>query len=99
GFAESGVDEDFHRGEGDHEKYQGDITHKPNACLGSVAKGPFYAVPMYPGDIGTNGGLLCDENARVLTDDGRPISGLYAAGNCTASVMGRKYLGAGATIG
>ncbi|GAC70371.1 FAD-binding protein [Gordonia soli] len=99
GFAATGVDVDFHRGEGDHERYQGDPTHTPNACLGSVEKPPFYAVPMYPGDIGTNGGVLSDEFGRVLTEDGRPIAGLYAAGNCTASVMGRKYLGAGATIG
>ncbi|MBD0021724.1 FAD-binding protein [Gordonia pseudamarae] len=99
GFAHTGVDEDFHRGEGDHERYQGDATHRPNACLGAIAKAPFYAVAMYPGDIGTNGGLLCDEAGRVLNTDGNVISGLYAAGNCTASVMGRKYLGAGATIG
>jgi 3-oxosteroid 1-dehydrogenase len=98
-LAETGVDADFHRGEGDHEKYQGDPSHTPNPCLGPVAKAPFYAVAMYPGDIGTNGGLLCDEHGRVLTESGAPISGLYAAGNITASVMGRKYLGAGATIG
>lgn len=98
-FTVSGVDEDFHRGEGDHEKYQGDPSHTPNPCLGPVAKPPFYAVPMYPGDIGTNGGVLCDEHGRVLSEGGDPITGLYAAGNSTASVMGRKYLGAGATIG
>lgn len=98
GFAETGVDEDFHRGEGDHEKYYGDITHTPNPCLGPVAKPPFYAVALYPGDIGTSGGLLTDECARVLDTDGDPIEGLYATGNCTASVMGRKYLGAGASI-
>ncbi|MEU6352476.1 FAD-binding protein [Streptomyces sp. NPDC047072] len=98
GFAATGVDEDFHRGEGDHEKYYGDITHTPNPCLGPVAKPPFYAVALYPGDIGTSGGLLCDESARVLGTDGTPIQGLYATGNCTASVMGRKYLGAGASI-
>jgi 3-oxosteroid 1-dehydrogenase len=97
-FAETGVDEDFHRGEGDHERFYGDITHKPNACLGPVAKPPFYAVALYPGDIGTSGGLLCDEFARVLDTEGEPIGGLYATGNCTASVMGRKYLGAGASI-
>lgn len=99
GFAETGVDEDFRRGQGAHERYQGDVTHKPNPCLGPIAKAPFYAVQMYPGDIGTNGGLLCDENGQVVNRDGDPIPGLYAAGNCTASVMGRKYLGAGATIG
>ncbi|MFD4369404.1 FAD-binding protein [Rhodococcus sp. NPDC058521] len=98
-LAENGVDEDYFRGEGDHEKYQGDASHRPNACMGSIVKAPFYAVPMYPGDIGTNGGLLCDEYARVLDHSRAPIAGLYAAGNCAASVMGRKYLGAGATIG
>ncbi|WP_405539163.1 FAD-dependent oxidoreductase [Streptomyces sp. NBC_00075] len=97
-FAAAGADEDFHRGEGDHEKYYGDITHEPNPCLGPVSKPPFYAVALYPGDIGTSGGLLCDEFARVLDTDGTPIDGLYATGNCTASVMGRKYLGAGASI-
>ncbi|MCI3273652.1 FAD-binding protein [Streptomyces cylindrosporus] len=97
-FAETGVDEDFHRGEGDHEKYYGDVTHSPNPCLGLVSKSPYYAVALYPGDIGTSGGILCDEFARVLDTEGAPIAGLYATGNCTASVMGRKYLGAGASI-
>ncbi|MFK4100324.1 FAD-dependent oxidoreductase [Streptomyces sp. NPDC019531] len=97
-FAEAGVDEDFHRGEGHHEQYYGDITHRPNPCLGPVAEPPYHAVALYPGDIGTSGGLLCDEHARVLDTEGEPIEGLYATGNCTASVMGRKYLGAGASI-
>ena len=97
-FAAAGVDEDFHRGEGDHERFYGDVTHRPNACLGPIDKAPFYAVALYPGDIGTSGGLLCDENSRVLNTDGRPIEGLYATGNSTASVMGRKYPGAGASI-
>ncbi|WP_433761333.1 FAD-binding protein [Nocardia sp. CA-135398] len=97
-FAENGVDADFHRGEGDHERFYGDRTHQPNPSLGPIEKGPFYAAALYPGDIGTSGGLLCDEFSRVLNADGEPISGLYATGNCTASVMGRKYLGAGASI-
>lgn len=97
-FAVKGVDEDFHRGEGDHERFYGDITHKPNACVGPIQKAPFYAVALYPGDIGTSGGLLCDEYARVLDTNRQPIDGLYATGNSTASVMGRKYPGAGASI-
>src|SRR5207249_11960744 len=76
-----------------------DITHTPNACLGPIDKPPFYAVALYPGDVGTSGGLLCDEHSRVLDGHGQPIPGLYATGNCTASVMGRAYLGAGASIG
>jgi 3-oxosteroid 1-dehydrogenase len=66
--------------------------------MGTLAKSPFYAVAMHPGDIGTNGGLLTDEHARVLRAGGIPIDGLFATGNCTASVMGRMYPGAGATI-
>jgi 3-oxosteroid 1-dehydrogenase len=97
-LAAAGVDEDFHRGEGDHERFYGDVTHEPNACLGPIDKAPFYAVALYPGDIGTSGGLLCDENSRVLDKVGRPIEGLYATGNSTASVMGRKYPGPGASI-
>jgi 3-oxosteroid 1-dehydrogenase len=99
GFARAGVDPDFHRGEGAHEKYQGDITNKPNACLGAIEKPPFYAVALYPGDVGTSGGLLCDEHSRVMSTGGDVIPGLYATGNCTASVMGRCYPGAGASIG
>jgi 3-oxosteroid 1-dehydrogenase len=56
-------------------------------------------VQIYPGDLGTKGGLVTDEHSRVLKEDGRPIPGLYAAGNSSASVMGRTYPGAGGTIG
>ncbi len=72
---------------------------KPNCSLGPVETGPFYAVQIYPGDLGTKGGLVTDEHSRVLKEDGRPIPGLYAAGNSSASVMGRTYPGAGGTIG
>lgn len=51
------------------------------------------------GDLGTKGGILTDENARVLREDGSPIDGLYAAGNCSASVMGHTYPGPGSTLG
>ncbi|WP_405847540.1 FAD-binding protein [Streptomyces sp. NBC_01518] len=97
-LAARGVDEDFHRGEGDHEQFYGDPTHAPNPYPGPVSKPPFYAVALYPGDIGTSGGLLCDELDRVLDTEGNPVDGLYATGKCTASVMGRKNLGAGASI-
>jgi succinate dehydrogenase/fumarate reductase flavoprotein subunit len=97
--ARDGIDAEFHRGEGAHERYQGDTTHKPNASVGPVDKPPYYAVEIYPGDVGTSGGMLCDEFSRVLDTDHRPIPGLYATGNCTASVMGRTYPGAGASIG
>ncbi len=98
-FASTGVDLDFHRGMGGHERFQGDFTHKPNPSLGPIDKAPYYAVALYPGDVGTSGGVLTDEFARVLDTSHEPIPGLYAAGNCTASVMGRSYPGAGASIG
>ena len=97
--ARNGIDPDFHRGEGAHEAYQGDVTHAPNASVGPVDAPPYYAVALYPGDVGTSGGMLCDEVSRVLDTSHQPIPGLYATGNCTASVMGRTYPGAGASIG
>ncbi len=99
GFAKTGVDEDFGRGDDDHDRMYGDHEVGPNPCLGAVEKPPFYGARLYPGDIGTKGGLVIDDDARVLRDDGSPINGLYAAGNCTASIMGDKYPGAGCTIG
>ncbi|KAJ9637541.1 uncharacterized protein PV06_09489 [Exophiala oligosperma] len=99
GFALKGVDEDFNRGKNAYDNFFGDPYHKPNPNLGTIAKSPFYALRIYPGDLGTKGGLLTDEFARVLREDGNPIPGLYAAGNTTASVMGRRYAGPGATLG
>jgi 3-oxosteroid 1-dehydrogenase len=99
GFCETGVDEDYGRGSRAFDRCHGDPTIKPNPNLGPIEEGPFYAVRMYPGDVGTAGGLVTDEYARVLKDDGSQIPGLYATGNCTASVVGRCYPGAGSSIG
>lgn len=98
GFAETGEDLDFHRGETKHDQYYGDPTLK-NPNLDAIDKGPFYALKIYPGDIGTKGGVVIDTHARVLKEDGTPIEGLYACGNCSAAVMGESYPGPGATIG
>lgn len=98
-LAARGVDEDFHKGEGDHERWYGDTSVQPNPCLGPIDKPPYYALALYPGDVGTSGGLICDEHSRVLDGEGNAIPGLYASGNSTASVMGRTYPGAGASIG
>jgi 3-oxosteroid 1-dehydrogenase len=97
-FARRGVDEDFGRGRTAYDNYYGDPRVKPNPNLGPLEKGPFTAVQLVPGDLGTKGGLLTDADARVLDTDGQPIAGLYAAGNTTASVMGRTYPGPGSTI-
>ncbi|NVB43090.1 FAD-binding protein [Pseudenhygromyxa sp. WMMC2535] len=99
GFAASGVDADFGRGRTVYDNYYGDPSVAPNPNLGTIEKGPFMAIKLVPGDLGTKGGLLTDEHARVLDTKGAVIKGLYAAGNTTASVMGRTYPGAGSTIG
>ena len=98
GFARSGRDEDFQRGESAYDRYYGDPT-LPNPCLNEVVRAPFYAAKLVPGDLGTKGGLTTDEHARVLREDGSVIEGLYATGNTSASVMGNSYAGPGATIG
>lgn len=99
GFARSGVDEDFGRGKSAYDQFLGDPSTKPNPNLGAIEQAPFYAVRLYPGDVGTAGGLVTDERARVLREDGSPISGLYAAGNIAAPVVGRSYPGSGTSIG
>jgi 3-oxosteroid 1-dehydrogenase len=99
GFAATGVDEDFHRGDSAYDKYYGDPTVKPNPCLAGLVQGPFYAAKIVPGDLGTKGGLVTDVNGRVLREDGTTIENLYAAGNTSAPVMGHTYAGPGATIG
>ena len=98
GFADTGIDVDFHRGSNAYDKFYSDPRTRPNPNLGRIERSPFWAVPIVPGDLGTKGGLLTDEHARVLRANGDVIRGLYAAGNTTASVMGRSYPGPGATL-
>jgi 3-oxosteroid 1-dehydrogenase len=98
-MAQSGVDEDFGRGASHHNQLMGDPNNRPNPSLGLIEKGPFHAVKIWPLDVGTSGGLVTDEFARVVRVDGSPIEGLYAAGNITAPVVGPTYPGAGASIG
>jgi 3-oxosteroid 1-dehydrogenase len=99
GYARSGVDLDFHRGDTVFDRYYGDATVTPNPCLAPIEKPPFYGIEAYPGELGTKGGLQTDAHARVLREDGSVIPGLYAIGNCSASVMGRTYPGPGSTLG
>jgi 3-oxosteroid 1-dehydrogenase len=99
GFVAQNRDDDFHRGERAYDRWLGDWLHKPSASLGSIAEPPFYAVPVLPGDVGTYGGVVTDEHARVLREDGSVIEGLYATGVSTASVMGTSYPGAGSSVG
>jgi 3-oxosteroid 1-dehydrogenase len=99
GFAESGVDGEFHRGDSAYDRYYGDPRNRPNPNLAPLRRAPFYAVRIVPGDLGTKGGLRTDTAGRVLREDGSVIDGLYAAGNASAPVMGRTYAGPGATLG
>ncbi|MDT5113029.1 MAG: 3-oxosteroid 1-dehydrogenase [Mycobacterium sp.] len=99
GFARSGVDEDFKRGQSAYDRYYGDPTNKPNPNLGELSHAPYYAAKMVPGDLGTKGGVRTDVNGRALRDDDSIIAGLYAAGNVSSPVMGHTYPGPGGTIG
>ncbi|MGO1591916.1 MAG: FAD-binding protein [Ancrocorticia sp.] len=98
GFARSGRDQDFNKGDSAYDRYYGDPTVRPNPCLGPLEKGPFTAYKMVAGDLGTKGGVVTDTDARVLREDGSVIEGLYASGNNTATVMGHTYPGPGSTI-
>jgi 3-oxosteroid 1-dehydrogenase len=98
-FVAQNRDDDFHRGERAYDRWLGDPFNKPSETLGSITDAPFYAVPIHPGDVGTYGGVVTDEHARVLREDGSVIPGLYATGVSTASVMGRAYPGAGSSVG
>lgn len=99
GFCRAGVDADFGRGNSAYDRYYGDPLVRPNPNLGPIEKGPFTALQIVAGDLGTKGGAVTDEHARVLRPDGTVIEGLYASGNNTASVMGRTYPGPGSTLG
>lgn len=97
-FAATGVDDDFGRGSAPYDRYYGDQSVQPNPNLAPIDEAPFYALKVYPGDIGTKGGLATDEAAHVLDTQGQVIPGLYAIGNNAASVMGPSYPGAGSTL-
>jgi 3-oxosteroid 1-dehydrogenase len=98
-MCETGVDEDFGKGSSAYNRYYGDPTQVLNPCMGTVAKPPFWAAPLQVGDVGTCGGAVTDEYARVKRPDGSVIEGLYATGNCASPIAGPHYIGAGHSIG
>lgn len=99
-LARAGKDSDFGRGDSLYDRYYSDPKVTPNPCLAPLTTPPFYAIAVYPGDLGTKGGLTTSTDAQVLSaSDASPIPGLYAVGNCSASMMGHTYPGAGGTIG
>ncbi|WP_399679191.1 FAD-dependent oxidoreductase [Xenophilus sp.] len=97
--AATGVDTKFAKGSTAYNRYQGDSLVQPNPCMAPIRKGPFYAIRLAVGEIGTFAGLSTDASCQVLTRDGRPVRGLYAVGNDAASIMGGNYPGAGITLG
>lgn len=97
-FARQGKDKDFQRGDAAYDRYYGDPEVKPNPCLGPILKPPFHALQIQAGDFGTQGGLVINENAQVLTPQGEVIEGLYACGNCTRATL-PCYPGPGSTLG
>ena len=94
-----GEDPAFGRGRTSFNRYLADPAHQPNPCVAPVQTGPFYAVKVIMGDLGTFDGVRTAVTGDVLRRDGSPIAGLYAVGNDRASVMGGNYPGAGITHG
>lgn len=99
GFAASGDDTEFGRGKNRFDQFFGKPDVGPNPCMGPINQAPYYAVQIDLGDLGSKGGLKTDANGRVLAEDGDPVPGLYAAGNCAGSPFGNCYPGAGGTLG
>jgi succinate dehydrogenase/fumarate reductase flavoprotein subunit len=97
--ARNGEDPAFGKGSKAYNRYQGDAQNLPNPCVRPLETGPFYAIKLVIGDIGTFAGLATDAQTRVLDGNKKPIKGLYAVGNDAASIMGGNYPGAGITLG
>ncbi|WP_051956041.1 FAD-dependent oxidoreductase [Beijerinckia mobilis] len=97
--ARRGEDPAFGRGSTPFNRYGGDARNKPNPCVASIEKGPFYAVKVVPGSFGTFAGLKTDASARVLNESGKTIPGLYAVGTDMANVMGGYYPAGGINLG
>ncbi len=99
-YAQTGRDPEFGRGSTVYQNHNGDASAGgANPNLGRIATAPFYALRLYPSDIGTSSGLVTDEVARVLDAGNQPIAGLYACGNDMQSIMGGTYPGPGITLG
>lgn len=96
---ETGEDPEFGRGTTGYNRYLGDPDNKPNPCVKPIEAGPFYAIRVVVGDLGSFAGHRTDARARVLNTDGEPIPGLYAVGNDAASILGGNYSGGGITLG
>ena len=97
--ASQGKDPEFGRGSNAYQRHLGDVDQTPNACVAPIQTGPFYALKVWPADLGMSAGIVTDDHARVLGPNEAPIPGLYACGNDMASVMEGAYPGPGITLG
>jgi len=97
-YAATGKDLEHGRGDVAYDRYYGDPRVSPNPCLAPIDEAPFYALRLEPGDFGTHGGLATNTDAQVMREDGMPIPGLYAVGNCSAAIL-PTYPGPGSTLG
>lgn len=97
--AEKGIDTEFHRGESPYNRVQGDPDHRPNPSLAPLHQGPFYAVKIQSGSLGTFAGIPTDTHARVLNANGQVTPGLYAVGNDMSSIFNGHYPSGGITLG
>ncbi len=97
--ARIGIDPAFGRGTTIYQRHLGDAGHSPNPCVAPIERAPFYALRVYPADLGTAVGLRTDADARVLNTNGVAIAGLYACGNDMGSIMNGNYPGPGITLG
>ena len=97
-YARTGKDLEHGRGDAEYDRYYADPRIKPNPCLAPISEAPFYAMRIDPGDFGTHGGLITNTDAQVLREDGNPVPGLYAVGNCAAAIL-PTYPGPGSTLG
>ncbi len=97
--AREGRDEQFGRGGDSYQRHLGDAENRPNPCVAPIERAPFYALAVFPADLGTAAGLVTDADGRVLRGDGTQLAGLYACGNDMNSIMNGAYPAPGITLG
>ncbi|MCU1375821.1 MAG: Fumarate reductase/succinate dehydrogenase flavoprotein domain protein [Actinomycetia bacterium] len=101
-FARNGVDHDFGRGEQNIERHYSPALREgfPNPTMAPLSEeGPYHCIILGPAAFDTCGGPVINTRSQVVDADGAAIPGLYAAGNCTASVAGQAYWSGGTTLG
>jgi len=70
---------------------------RPKSSLIPLDSGPYYCVPLYLGGPYTHGGPRRNLYGQIISAEGKPISGLYSAGEMGQAV-GLMYPASGASI-